>query len=220
MLENKNEKISASAPAKDIEETLPRVPKTAAKNNLGALFENFVKYFNVIFIVVFLSAVLGLGYLLYLFAGNDLDRIETLTGQNQKEFAVKQQKIEALKKIKTDYAEFGESINKIVEALPAKADLPGVFIQLESLAVKNNLLLNSVDIANPEAESEENAATTAAGLSKLSITISVSGGDYFALKKYLFDMENNLRIFDVKSIAYLPSEKSYNIVLTTYYLTD
>ena len=217
MLENKT---SYGVPIKPVEESLIRETKTATKNNLVGMFEGAVKYFNVIFTVVFLLAIIGLGYLLYSLAGNDFERIATLTSQNQNEFAIKQQKIEALKKIKTDYAEFGESIKKIVEALPAKADLPGIFIQLENLAVKNNLLLNSVDIASPESESEATARTAAAGLSKLSVTISVSGGDYFALKKYLADLENNLRIFDVKSIAYSPSENSYNIVLTTYYLTD
>jgi len=216
-LENKT---SYGVPIKPVEESLIRETKTATKNNLVGMFEGAVKYFNVIFTVVFLLAIIGLGYLLYSLAGNDFERIATLTSQNQNEFAIKQQKIEALKKIKTDYAEFGESIKKIVEALPAKADLPGIFIQLENLAVKNNLLLNSVDIASPESESEATARTAAAGLSKLSVTISVSGGDYFALKKYLADLENNLRIFDVKSIAYSPSENSYNIVLTTYYLTD
>ena len=213
-------KTSYGVPIKPVEESLIRETKTATKNNLVGMFEGAVKYFNVIFTVVFLLAIIGLGYLLYSLAGNDFERIATLTSQNQNEFAIKQQKIEALKKIKTDYAEFGESIKKIVEALPAKADLPGIFIQLENLAVKNNLLLNSVDIASPESESEATARTAAAGLSKLSVTISVSGGDYFALKKYLADLENNLRIFDVKSIAYSPSENSYNIVLTTYYLTD
>jgi Tfp pilus assembly protein PilO len=217
MLENKT---SYGVPIKPVEESLIRETKTATKNNLVGMFEGFVKYFNVIFTVVFLLAIIGLGYLLYSLAGNDFERIATLTSQNQNEFAIKQQKIEALKKIKTDYAEFGESIKKIVEALPAKADLPGIFIQQENLVVKNNLLLNSVDIASPESASEATARTAAAGLSKLSVTISVSGGDYFALKKYLADLENNLRIFDVKSIAYSPSENSYNIVLTTYYLTD
>lgn len=220
MLENKNEKLAGNTDKKNSRETLIREPRQVSKNSLIANAEIFVKYFSLIFVVIILLAVLGSGYLLYVLVGDDFSRLETLTGQNQKELALKQEKITQLKNIKTDYEGLGESAKKIVDALPTKADLPGIFIQLENLAVKNNLLLNSLDIANQEAAEKEDSTVRAAGLNKLSITISVSGGDYFSLKKYLADIENNLRIFDVKSLAYSPAENGYNIVLTAYYLTE
>ena len=217
---NINDQTAASAVKKISQEPMIRATRQVSKNSLIANAEIFVKYFSLIFTAIFLLAVLGLGYLLYVLVGNDFSRLETLIVQNQKEFVSKQEKIAELKNIKTDYEGLGESAKKIIEALPTKTDLPGIFIQLENLATKNNLLLNSLDIANQEAVEKKEATVRVAGLNKLSITISVSGGDYFSMKKYLADIENNLRIFDVKSLAYSPTENSYNIVLTAYYLTE
>lgn len=201
-----------------VREALIRAPKPATKNGSVAFAESFVKYFSVVFVVVILFSIIGLGYLLYSLTSGDLDQLKTLIAQNQNELSLKQQKIEELKKIKTGYEGLNDSAKKIIDALPQKADLPGIFIQLEQLAVKNNLLLNSLDIANKD--SAEKDKKEIEGLNKLSIILSISGGDYFAFKKFLFDMENNLRLLDVKSLAYSPEENSYNIVLNTYYLAE
>jgi len=107
-----------------------------------------------------------------------------------------------------------------LQVLPDERDLPSVFVQLEALAYKHNLFLSTVDIAAEQSTGEEKRKKDKVELHKLVINLSLSGGDYFTLKNFLNDVENNLRLLDIRSIVYSPEGNTYNISMNTYYFGE
>ncbi|MFH2136410.1 MAG: hypothetical protein ABII19_02145 [Patescibacteria group bacterium] len=106
---------------------------------------------------------------------------------------------------------------KIEEMLPSEVLEAGLFTLFENLAQKNKIIVLAVDIS--EKESTENIKNL--GISEVQASLNLTAGpdsedSYGDLKKFLFDLETNLRLIDITSINYTPETATYTLNLKTY----
>lgn len=133
--------------------------------------------------------------------------------------AVRQSYLADLKALNDSFSNVSKAdIAKVENILPDNSDTAGLLVQLETLALKNNLFLASVDIN--EAPESIRAKEAIGGVAKIDINLNLVGsrtGDYSGLKTFLTDLENNLRLFDVNSVYFDPESANYSVNLFTYY---
>lgn len=137
----------------------------------------------------------------------------------ESEFQKRQDYLLELKTLKSNYEKIKKAdVDKLDKILPSKNDIPGLFVQLESLALENNLFLNSISINETPANPRSKEAVSE--IKKFTINLSLftsSDGDYRGLKQFLEEIENNLRLFDVNSVFFDPNSSEYSISLFVYY---
>lgn len=127
--------------------------------------------------------------------------------------------------IKNYNATHQTAIDKTNYILPNKAKIPELMAQLEALAAKDGFKVSSMDVGSKEVKRDsrndaEAQAITDSGLKMLSVSLGINGGDYFALKQFLQDVEDHLRLLDVMSINFQSTEGAgeYLLNIQTYYL--
>ena len=112
-----------------------------------------------------------------------------------------------------------QDIAKLERILPKDEDIPGIFVELEALALKNNFLISSINI-NEVPEPIKSEVKDKSPIKKLNISLSLvnaSGGSYSDLKEFLDGLEYNLRLFDVNSVYFTPDSAYYSVSMSTYY---
>jgi cell division protein FtsB len=106
---------------------------------------------------------------------------------------------------------------KINVMLPTTADEPGIFSLFEFLAGRNKLSVLALDISEKEAaEDLKNLGVTQV---QVAINLAASPGSkdqYGDFKRFLADLEANMRLMDVISINYSPESSSYILNVNTY----
>ncbi len=189
-----------------------------------ALMRLFTRRFKLIVLVI-LIVLLFASY--FLLIGPKLDKIRTASQVDLKEKSEELQSrktyLNDLKSLLANYQKLtDEEIRRINLVLPSEKDLPGIFVQLEALAEKNGLMLNVIDISTTTEKKTTKKTTkkTAGKIKRLDVAMSLGGGDYYIFKKFLDDLEYNIRIFDVSSTSFSPDFTSYFINLRTYYFAE
>ena len=135
-------------------------------------------------------------------------------------------------------------LSKLYKMVPLGENIPDILVQLESLAVRSGINITGIDIKKeiikenknngsnrksfvgglagllPEIFTEEiNFDTLNSKLHRLNVNVKVSGtNNYFAIKNFLYSLERNLRLTDVKSFSYSSSSEEYSFILKMYYL--
>ena len=172
-------------------------------------------YYLVAIIVVVILLAIGSLIMMVVYSGDDISAMVT---KRQESLAGKQVELAKLTAMKTDYEQLEQSSQKILEVLPEDKNLPEIILQLEELAKKNNLTMTNINIAEDKPVAENNQNAKKVTIKKVILTTNLSGGDYFTLKNYLMDIEKNVRLLDIQSLAYSPVNNSYDLMLNTYYL--
>lgn len=161
---------------------------------------------NNLVIVILLLVFIGILFLLDLptynkvaFSRNEVKTYENLLEERKGILA----KVDQLKQV---YEDRKDEINKISYLLPSGKDLPGLIVQFEALTSENGLVLEKLDFSED---------------SKDDVSLSVSG-TYQSFKSFLRALELNIRLMDIKSINFSPSEDgglmfNFNIKLKVYY---
>jgi len=98
--------------------------------------------------------------------------------------------------------------------VPEKKDLGLVLIQLEKIAEKYNLVFNS--IVNKTNSFDANASDGSQFQSQ-SYEVTLSGGDYFTLKKYLTEIESSLRVVAPQALIYSPDVNMFVLTFDIYH---
>jgi Tfp pilus assembly protein PilO len=199
----------------------PEIEKKAlgqktALNKFTANAEAFIKYYQLIAIILVIILTVAAGTGLFAIYRSNIESLNFEKDRAIKVLADKKIEMDKLKNIKIGYDTIAQSEQKILDILPLEKDLPSILIQLETLAAGNNLSMNSLNVADPVAAGDEEAAK----VKQVVLTISLIGGNYFDLKNYLNDLEKNMRLMDVRAIVYSPVSKSYNLTVTAYYAED
>lgn len=134
------------------------------------------------------------------------------------------------------------ALDRIRLLLPSTSEYGDLFTMLNTLTTLSGMKMVSITITLPDdskpqqrrgAAAQQPAGTeddpvTSGLVRALSIQISVEGGTYETFKKYLSNVERNIRLLDIKSLSfegssYIPSADGslptprYDIELTTYY---
>lgn len=209
----------------------------------------FIKIYYFLFIGAVI-AIIGLGYF-YIIAPLQKDvneggkvSLDAKTSQ-LKELTIY---IEKMREMSDQFKSYSsEKISTLSSILPREKDIPGLFVQMQEIAKKNNFALNSIDIADAGSSQDgkitpdeglderyelntENAKKDAipekkviednSGILELNISFIITGGNYDNFKSFLSDIEKNLRLFDIYDINFgSVKEGPYSINLRTYYLS-
>jgi len=124
----------------------------------------------------------------------------------------------ATNKLIENYADISsEKREKIEMMLPGEVDEAGLFSLFESLAQKNKIIVLAVDISEKEAAGDLKNL----GVSEVQVSLNLTASPdsenaYGDFKKFLADLEVNLRLIDLISINYTPETTSYTLNLKTY----
>ena len=110
-----------------------------------------------------------------------------------------------LASLQDKYRSLQNKIDQLDQALPAQKDLPGLLVQIDSLAAQSGLVLNSVNFTSLSPASSDNGiasvqASSALAMKTMKVSLTLSG-NYTGLKNFLVALENNLRLSDVNSTS-------------------
>lgn len=204
----------------------------------------FANKYQIWFLLIVAFVIIGAGYFLYLgpkfnelkeksdnFLPNkekilaDLTKIENKLIRLDQKF----QQVQRLKELE---------LEQISAFLPEKPDYPQLFVQAESIASSNNIDLQAIDVtrttdrpvsqrqtsgvdANPEVE--QTIESLPSNVRSVGINIKLGGGTYEDFKNYLDDLEKNLRLYDVQTLAFdsIDAETGdvggFSLTLKSYY---
>ena len=194
--------------------------KSLKKKKNWIFWEFFIHYFRIIVLFVVILILVLFGYTFWTMYQNNVVELQQLIKQKQDELNNKQMELEEVQKIQLSYEDLEGESKKIFEALPSEESLPSVYIQLEELAIKNNLVLEAVDLGYVAEKVDLGTGLRSQTLGKVTINLSLSEGNYFTLKNYLIDIEKNIRLMDITGLIYDPSSNTYNLTLNTYYFSQ
>ena len=99
-------------------------------------------------------------------------------------------------------------------AMPDEPDAPGLAVILKSLALRSGVKLYAFDVSEPP------PAADASTSGRVEITMALNLVTYDRLKLVLMNLENSLRIFDLKSFTFSPTAGSMNVEFNAYYLNN
>ncbi|MBI4281675.1 type 4a pilus biogenesis protein PilO [Candidatus Uhrbacteria bacterium] len=107
-----------------------------------------------------------------------------------------------------------EEFEKMSRIVPSGRDVPRLIVELESLASETGILLKDVGLGE---ERESSAKDLPKGVHAIDLVVTVTGGDYATLKRFLEAIEKNVRLLDVQSFMFSKGLQSYSINLRAYY---
>jgi Tfp pilus assembly protein PilO len=116
--------------------------------------------------------------------------------------------------LSTTFGNLNQQADRIQVALPSRAQIPEVLVQLSSLTAQNGLVLRNISFSTKE-------NTSGGAYSPVVISLQLAG-NYEALKTFLVALEQNLRIFDVEFLNFsVPREPGrvpeFGLSIVTYY---
>lgn len=111
-----------------------------------------------------------------------------------------------------------ERIDKMVSEGRHKEDL---FAIIESMTRKQGAILTAISIQDlSESDDDEKKKKDKDTLSEIEISLSISGLDYFSVKKMLGVLETNLMLMDVESLEFDVDSKKADLIIKTYILNN
>lgn len=212
-----------------------KITVTGKKNNFklhDLLIANFKSAVMLIFAII-----LAGGYFLALqpkFIA--IKKEKSLISEKEAEISSLNSKIRQLEKMKDSYEEIDKiDLDKIDSILPDVLGKDKLLSEIESLILKNGLLLTSLQIEevkevkkviSPEGETSANLPGTAAqekknkltNVGKIKINVDLAGTNYDNFKKILKAIEDNLRLLDIAKIQFNPDANKTSLEIFAYYL--
>lgn len=193
-----------------------------------------IRYFNLLAIAL-AAIILIVGFFLLIKPKyNKISREIRLSNENsESKYDAAFAHLAQLNKLKTEYEKISpESIKKIEIMLPSEKFYEELFVQLESIVLKNGLLLTSLQISpegsagadkaqNNQAKKDEKVKDALPEeITKIKIAMSVAGVDYLGLKNLLYVLENNLQLTDITNLSFSPDQKGATFEMFAYYFVS
>jgi len=195
------------------------------KNSVN-LFLN--EYFQII-IAVSLILFLALAYFIVLGPRFSIaqEAIRTNIENEKNLYANNLRKLESYRAINEVYKKMNpEDLRRFNTVLPDTYVPERLFGEIEEIVSRGGWLVSGLKIIAPEealGNSEGAALATSSifnlpeNVSQHSVELKVGALDYAGFQSLLRILENNLRLFDIASVEFSPSNASAKIILTTYY---
>lgn len=195
------------------------------KNSVN-LFLN--EYFQII-IVVSLLLFLALAYFIVLGPRFSIaqEAIRTNIESEKNLYANNLRKLESYRAINEVYKKMNpEDLRRFNTVLPDNYVPERLFGEIEEIVSRGGWLVGGLKIVEPgEALGTPEGSVSATSsffslpenVSQYSLELEVTAIDYAGFQNLLRILENNLRLFDITSVEFLPSNASAKIILTTYY---
>ena len=187
------------------------IRKTEDIRKCERFINNYSGFFCLVVIVLLVLAIGGL-------AGSYYFNVSVLNkniSQINSEYKQKQVLVQNFSGLGLNLDEIETSSANFDKMLPQEKDLSGVLVKLEQMASKYELVFNSINNTSTEIMNKELAGQK---IKKQQYEIVLSSSDYFTLKNYLSDIEQNLRIIDVRSLVYSPDVNMFFLNFEVYYL--
>ncbi len=114
-----------------------------------------------------------------------------------------------------------DTLDKVDLALPTDPGYPYMLADLSAAAARNGVRINSISFSAPKANANPNAPIdpTKGTVVPVDATMSLKAARYFDLKRFLADVEANLRVMDVVAIGLSSSQGGsfdYTLQLRSY----
>ena len=97
--------------------------------------------------------------------------------------------------------------------LPTDKDIPELITMLEDIAGQSGFIATKVSLSNVETP-----AVAGTDVYPMLVSMSLSGGNYTALKTFLEKVETNIRLMDVSSLSFQAGKGTYNLNIMVYYI--
>ncbi len=136
------------------------------------------------------------------------DRVAALN----EERTAKEAYLKQLDALAAEYDGFAmEDVERARTMIPREDDIPGILAMLEAAARASDVQLTAVNFA-----AADTSGIDVANVGALSISISLQHGSYDRFKLFLSSLQDNLRLFDVRSANINPAGASYTLTLRAY----
>ncbi len=189
----------------------------------------YIQNFKLLVLVLFV-VLLTPGY--FLFIGPErsaYQRNKSFLAAQESEMEQKKSRLLELKKTLMSYDSIGETnIEKVKEILPYDPGQADLYINLSSLVEAAGVKLDNLSIDPGKDKTvalndnmllkDKKAATASGQIRSAEINLSVSEVNYAKVKKIFELIENNIRILDVKSFNFSPTDGLLTLSLNTYYI--
>jgi len=163
-----------------------------------------------------IGVLLAVGYLFVFRPEFARIRQADRTARLQEERNAKQTYLNKLDQLNTAFEAYdAEDVERIRAMIPNEEDTPGLMAILEAAAQASDLQLTSMNFA----AGDTTGIPDVTGLGALNISIAVQHGNYQRFKLFLESLENNLRLFDVRSANINPASASYSLTIRAYVWT-
>jgi hypothetical protein len=193
-------------------------------------FNQFLEsYFNWIVVsLVVIIFIFGFFMLLLPKYEQTVSYVDVFNKQQSSDTLSRQDELSKTQQLIANYGKIDKKyiaeINSIAPSIQNKEEL---FSEINYLVSVNQLILQSVGLSEEGAYQDQglqpiarNEIAIASGIKMVNINLSLSGVSYEALKNFLSVLENNLRLMDVFSVSYSPSNNTANLVIGVYYSSN
>lgn len=114
-----------------------------------------------------------------------------------------------------------ETLDRINESLPKEVQIPILLKTFAQLADQNGVEMSGIQFS-PQGAQSDSPTYSGYSLAPIQISLSIQAPGYLVMRKYLEDLQTNIRLMDVKSISVSGDDStgafSYSLELMTYYI--
>jgi Tfp pilus assembly protein PilO len=184
---------------------------------------------SIALVLLMLILILAVFFLLIKPTAIGLKQTNIDLGAKRAELKAKEEKLVQLQKLEKELPEIEKRSASLDKALPSKADLPGILVQIEAIAKKHKIALAETTTVQPVATTNnlgiegdsEPASTVAVGPTTKEVKFSFGmTGKYGEIIKFLETLQENLRIFKLDTLQITgPSDDSPDFQVTTQITT-
>lgn len=126
--------------------------------------------------------------------------------------------------LSANYERSKDDLDKLALAIPSDSQVPELLIQLGEIAKRNGLVVSDIKFA-VKGETPAEQLKNPSKIKTLETNLTVEGA-YPDFKKFLNDIEKNVRLTDVMSVSFSAGRKDeekssiieFDLVLNNYYL--
>lgn len=219
-----------------------KAPVNESEKKTGDLLKQRINNFLIIYFnyltlaLAFIILIVGLFIFIYPRYQQITKSDETAKKNLQTEFETQSSYLSAIRDLKSSYQLIsGADIKKIEEMVPVGSEAVNLIPEIESMALRNGVVLNSIKVepADPASQAKLRVSVDSgekqeppagifeqlpAGVGLAKIEINLSSVNYPIFKNLLKTFENNLRLLDVAEVNYNVQENRAVFVIYAYYL--
>jgi Tfp pilus assembly protein PilO len=164
-------------------------------------------------------------------AYQDMEALKGKLVSEQNLLAQESTMVKQVQKNINSYNNATQAQSLISQFLPSTQDISGAVTQIYGIAGINNMSIQSISISPtsiiPPTVSNSSSSVNIKSFGSITFSFSVSGS-YESIKSFIYDIETNMRIFDIKSLSISPAQSAQgssapkdlftcNLSIQTYY---
>lgn len=174
---------------------------------------------------ILISLVIGmgiliLGYLFYVLPGQKHAEQLSIEGPDElnADLTTKKDRLVTLQDRLETYNQLSpELLEKLDESLPTEPREVDLLVNIQALVQESDLELTAIAVDSvPSAEKTEGMTQTKE-VKTLSISLNLEGLSYSHLKRFINNIESNIRLLRLNDVSYSPSNTGYGVTLNAFY---